>query len=237
MNQTQIMSALRDVPLFQELDEPALQEVASLTRHRAYLPQTALFHAGDPGHMLYIIVTGQVRIEKVSASGEMIHLASRGRGDHFGELALLDGKPRMASVVTVSDCVCLTIEREAFQQCLRNAPSVSSQIMATLAERLREAADALEAVQELDVLGRLCKALLELTPDYGPNIDGASNADRGTAEITLRITHQQLGDRIGATRESVTRALSGLRKTGLVRTRGSSLTLLDPEALRRRCAA
>ncbi len=230
MNQAQIVSALKVVPLFQELDEPALREMASLTRHRTYPPHTALFHAGEPGHMLYVIVAGQVRIEKVSASGEMIHLAYRGRGDHFGELALLDGKPRMASAVTVSECVCLTIERAAFQHCLRDAPSVASQIMATLAERLREAADALESAQELDVLGRLCKALLELAPDRGPN------ADRGPAEITLRITHQELADRIGATRESVTRALSGLRKTGLIHTSGSSLTLLDPQALRHRCA-
>ena len=152
MNQAQIVSALKNIPLFSGLDERALQEMASLTRHRAYPPQTALFHAGDPGHMLYLIVTGQVRIEKVSASGEIIHLAYRGRGDHFGELALLDGKPRMASAVTVSECVCLTIEREAFQQYLRSDSSVSFQIMATLAERLREAADALEGVQELDVL-------------------------------------------------------------------------------------
>jgi len=230
MNQAQIVSALRNIPLFLGLDEPALQEMASLTRHRAYLPQTALFHAGDPGHMLYIIVAGQVRIERASASGDMIHLAYRGRGDHFGELALLDGKPRMASAVTVSECVCLTIEREAFQQYLRSASSVSFQIMATLAERLREAADALESVQELDVLGRLCKALLELAPGCGPNMDSSP------VEITLRVTHQRLGDRIGATRESVTRALSGLRKSGLVRTSGSVLTLLDLDALRRRCA-
>ena len=193
--------------------------MASLAQHRTYPPQTALFHAGDPGHMLYIILTGQVRIEKVSGSGEMVHLAYRGQGDHFGELALLNGKPRMASAVTMSECVCLTIERQAFQQCLRRDSSIASQIIATLAERLREAADALESVQGLDVLGRLCKALLELAPEGSPK----------------RITHQQLADRIGAPQESVTRALSSLRKTGLVRTSGSSLTLLDPEALRRRC--
>ena len=123
------------------------------------------FHADDPGHMLYVIVSGQVRIEKISPSGETIHLADRGRNDHFGELALLDGKPRMASATTVSECLCLTMEREAFQQCLRSSPAMAFHIMATLAERLREAADALESAQELDVLGRLCKGLLELTPD------------------------------------------------------------------------
>ena len=220
MNQAQIASALKEIPLFRGLDEPVLGKVASVLRPRIYPARTALFHAGDPGHLLYVLVSGQVRIEKISASGETVHLAYRGPGDYFGELALLDGKPRMASAVTLAECVCLTMEREAFQRCLRDAPSVASHSMATLAERLREAADALEDVQGLDVLGRLCKALLELAPDGSPK----------------RITHQQLADRIGATRESVTRALSGLRKTGLVRTDGSRLTVLDPEALRRRCA-
>ena len=180
--------------------------------------------------MLYVIVDGQVRIEKVSPAGETIHLADRGRGDHFGELALLDGKPRMASAVTVSQCLCLTMEREAFQQCLRTVPSLASHIMATLAERLREAADALESVQSLDVLGRLCKGLLELASD-----DDSHTLSR-PVKRSVRTTHQELADRIGATRESVTRALSGLRKTGLIETSGSRLTLLDPEALRRRCA-
>ena len=219
MNQTQIVSALREMPLFRGLDAAALEEMAALLRPRTYPAQTALFHAGDPGHLLYLVVAGQVRIERISAAGETIHLAYRGRTDYFGELALLDDKPRMASATTVSECVCLTMDREAFQQCLRSTPSMASHVVTTLAERLREAADDLESVQGLDVLGRLCKALLEMSPDGSPR----------------RITHQQLADRIGATRESVTRALSGLRKTGLVRTDGSSLTLLDPEALRRRC--
>ena len=227
MSQTQILSALRAVPLFRGLDEAALLEMASLARLRTYPPQTALFHADDPGHMLYVIVDGQVRIEKISPSGETIHLADRGRNDCFGELALLDGKPRMASVTTVSECLCLTMERDAFQQCLRRFPSMAFHIMATLAERLREAADALESAQELDVLGRLCKGLLELTPD---------DSLGSPVKRTVRITHQELADRIGTTRESVTRALSGLRKTGLIQTSGSRLVLLDPEALRRRCA-
>ena len=219
MNQTQIVSALQEMPLFLGLDEPALQEMAALLRPRTYPAQTALFHAGDPGHLLYVVVAGRVRIEKVSAGGETIHLAYRGRADYFGELALLDDKPRMASATTVSECLCLTMDREAFRRCLSDTPSMASHVVRTLAERLREAAGALEAVQGLDVLGRLCQALLEVASDGAPR----------------RVTHQQLADRIGATRESVTRALSSLRKTGLVRTEGSRLTLLDPESLRRRC--
>ena len=228
MNQTQLLSALRAVSLFRGLDEAALQEMTSFARLRTYPPQTALFHADDPGHMLYVIVSGQVRIEKVSPLGETVHLAYRGRDDYFGELALLDGKPRMASATTVSECLCLTMEREAFQQCLRSSPAMAFHLMATLAERLREAAAALESIQSLDVLGRLCKGLLELAPD--------DSSDKGPVKRTVRITHQEIADRIGTTRESVTRALSGLRKTGLIQTSGSRLTLLDPEALRRRCA-
>ena len=180
--------------------------------------------------MLYVILAGQVRIEKVGASGDTVHLAYRGAGDHFGELALLDGKPRMASALTVGECRCLTIEREAFRRCLAGAPSLALAIMAALAERLREAADDLEGAQELDVLGRLCKALLELAADHG------QKAADGPVKIARRITHQEMADRIGATRESVTRALAGLRQTGLIHTSGRTLVLLDLAALRRRSA-
>ena len=220
MDQTHIAAALKTVPLFQELDELGLHEVARLTRHRAYPAGSTLFHDGDSGHILYIILSGQVRLEKVSAAGETLYLAGRGQGDHFGELSLLDGGPRMATACTQTACECLTIEREAFQHCLLSAPAVALQVMVSLAKRLREAADDLEAVQGLDVMGRLCRALLEM--DAGGD--------------TLQLTHQDLADRIGATRESVTRALGSLRKTGLIRTSGHALVLLDPAALRRRCA-
>ena len=153
MDQAQIASALKTVPLFQELDEPSLHAVARLTRHHAYPANSVLFHDGDSGHVLYLILSGQVRLEKVSASGETVYLAGRGQGDHFGELSLLDGGPRMATACTLTACECLTIEREAFQRCLLSAPSVALQVMVSLAQRLREAAGDLEAVQGLDVMG------------------------------------------------------------------------------------
>ena len=231
MTQAEVASLLNAVPLFQELDEPSLFEMARLTRHRSYPPSSVLFHAGDSGHTLYVILAGRVRVEKISAAGETVHLADRGRGDHFGELSLLDGSPRMATVCTITECECLTIEREAFQRCLLGAPSVALQVMIVLARRLREAADDLEGVQALDVLGRLCKALLELAP-IGPE----GTAPGESAGVLLRITHQELADRVGATRESVTRAIGSLRKTGLVRTEGRTLILLKLDALRRHCA-
>jgi CRP/FNR family cyclic AMP-dependent transcriptional regulator len=236
LNQTKILAALKTIPLFEELDEASLHEVVRLTRHRAYPANSVLFHDGDSGHILYIILSGQVHLEKVSAAGETVYLAGRGRGDHFGELSLLDGGPRMATACTLTACECLTVEREAFQRCLLNAPAVALQVMVSLAKRLREAAADLEAVQGLDVMGRMCKALLELLAASSGEADPeAGSADSG-AGVVLQITHQELADRIGTTRESVTRALGSLRKTGLVRTNGRTLILLDLAALRRRCA-
>lgn len=126
-----------------------------------------LFHDGDPGHVLYVILSGQVRLEGTGANGETVYLASRGRGDHFGELSLLD----------ISRTSCRTSSGKA-----------------------------------------------------DPNASGA----KAQAGVALQITHQELADRIGTTRESVTRALGSLRKTGLIQTSGRTLVPLDLAALRRR---
>lgn len=222
VDHAQISTALQTVPLFQELDEPNRHALAQQTRHRTYPADTALFHDGDSGHILYVILSGQVRLEKVSPNGETVYLATRGPGSHFGELSLLDGGPRMATAFTLTACECLTIEEDAFRRCLLNTPPVALKIMVSLAGRLREAADDLGAVQGLDVTGRLCRALLDM--------------HAAAAGAPLHITHQELADRIGTTRESVTRALGSLRKTGLIRASGHSLLLLNTDALRRRSA-
>ncbi len=183
MNQAEVASALKNVPLFQELDEPNLQVVARLTRHHTYPPNRALFHAGDSGHTLYVILSGRVRIEKISASGETIHLAYRGPGDHFGELSLLDDSPRMATVCTVTECECLTVERDAFRQCLLHAPAVALQVMVFLAKRLREAASDLEDVRAWTCWGGYARRCWNFPHKAG------------RPASALQITHQELADR------------------------------------------
>lgn len=218
---------LRQVFLFQRLDDALLALLAQQVRRRRFGPGEALFHQGDPGHTLYLVLDGRVRIQKITASGDVVHLAHRGPGAHFGELALLDDKPRMADAVTATSCDLLMLGRDEFVRCVHTSPPIGLAVMAALAERLREAASDLETRHELDVMGRLAAALLDLADAHGA-------ADpSGGVRLDVRVTHQDLADQIGATRESVSRAMAGLRQVRALRTEGRTLILLNLPKLRR----
>jgi len=186
-----------------------------------------LFHEGDPGETLYVIVSGQVNIQRVTAAGEILHLARRGRLDAFGELALIDGKPRMADAVTAAPCELLMLDRRSFLACVERSPRIALAVMACIADRLREAADDFEHFQTLDVLGRVAGALLEL-----------AHADPGTSttagsEVRIRVSHQALAQQVGSSRESVSRAISRLRQVGALASEGRLVVIRDASRLRR----
>ena len=227
--QPSIVLQLKRVPIFAGLDSSALQALAECCRHRKFRAGQTLFHTGDAGVTLYLIVSGRVNIQTELSSGKPLHLAQRGPGDHFGEMALIDGKPRMADAVAAEDCELLTLGRDALMHCIQISPHTALAIMASLAERLREAAELLADKQELDVLGRTCEALLDLAEAYG------HESPTGGTRIGIKLSQQDLADRIGATRESVNRALAGLKRVAAIRSEGRDWILLKPEKLRQRC--
>jgi CRP/FNR family transcriptional regulator, cyclic AMP receptor protein len=108
MQETAMMALLRQVPLFAGLDTTLLQTLLQHSRRRKFKAYETLFHEGDPGYTFYIIVFGRVNIQRWNSSGDVVHIAQRGAGEHFGELSLIDGKPHMADVVTAEPCDLLT---------------------------------------------------------------------------------------------------------------------------------
>src|SRR5436309_2273573 len=108
------INALRQVPIFSGLDDDSLKSLARRSRRRTFRASEALFHEGDPGHTLYVIVSGRVKIQTNTAAGEIVHLANRGAGEQFGELSLIDGKPRMADAVTSEKSDLLMLDRTEF---------------------------------------------------------------------------------------------------------------------------
>lgn len=224
-----IVSLLQQGALFREVEEPLLHKLAEHTRRRTFAANEALFHEGDPGYTFYLIVSGHVKIQTTLPTGATIHLATRGPGEHFGEMALIDGKPRMADAITMEPCDLLILERSDFIACVETSPRIALGIMASLADRLRESADRLQARQGLDVLGRLAQTLLELMQAHG-----SPHASGGTL-IAARVSQQDLAEQIGTTRESVTRALTRLKETGAIRADGRSLIVLHPNKLLKLC--
>ena len=227
--ETTLARLLRQVSFFGHLDEAMLEQIARRTRRRQFGPHEALFHEGDPGETLYVIVSGTVAIQKPSASGQTIHLAQRAGGEHFGEMALIDAKPRMADAVTVTACDLLMLDRPNFIACIESCPAIALAVMTSLAERLRAAADDVENYRSQDVLGRLAQTLLTLAEAQGPP------EPSGAHRLDLTLSRQELADRIGTTRESVSRALAQLRRLKALRSEGRADLILDRAKLRR-CA-
>jgi len=210
----ELVSHLGRVPLFAGLDAEALSSLARACRRRRFAAGAALFHERDPGHTLYVILSGAVDIQKVSEGGRTVHLAELGPGEHFGELSLLDGAPRSADAVARGECDLLMLDRDAFIGCVRRSPDTALAILGSLAARLRGTSERTAADRTLDVMGRLAAFLLE----RGEACEGDAPPGGAQAQAPPRLTQQEIADRIGATRESVNRALTRLKKAGAVRT-------------------
>lgn len=226
-----IRAQLKQVPLFADLDPAALDALALRCRRRTFGAREALLREGEPGRTLYIILRGRVNIEKMSEGGRgeaIVHLAQRGPGDIVGEMALLTDRPRSADAVTDTVCEVLALDRAEFLRCVEQEPSVARQVLACLAERLAEAADERAGRQGSDVLGRLSAFLLRAMET------GGEPAENGATRITSRWTQRELAERVGATRETVNRALARLVQAGAIRReagRGAIIVVLDRKKL------
>ncbi len=221
------LQLLKRVALFDGLSDDALAPLAEHLRRRTFRHGTMIFHKDQAGDALYIVESGRVRIFLPKESGEELWVEFAGPGDVFGELALLDGRPRSASAEVVEDTILHTISREEFGRYVTATPQFAMGLIELLGNRLRHLTEYAESLAFLDVHARLARVLLEMADRYGVRKDGS-------IEIDLDITQADLATMVGATRERVNRALSSFREQGAIELRGKKITLLDPGRLRRR---
>jgi CRP/FNR family transcriptional regulator/CRP/FNR family cyclic AMP-dependent transcriptional regulator len=209
------------------LSAEAMTTLAQGARKRSYRRGDAIVRKGDPGDSMFLILTGQVKIVLPSEEGEEAILGVLDAGECFGELSLLDGEPRSATVVATDPTEVLVVDREQFLAAVAANPRIAIDLLRILAGRLRETDEAVEDAVFLDVPARLAKRLLELAQDYGG--DGAE----GT-EIGLKLTQADLAAMVGATRESINKHLSAFRARGVLDVRRGRIIIRRPEDLRRR---
>ncbi|MDO8615817.1 MAG: Crp/Fnr family transcriptional regulator [Dehalococcoidia bacterium] len=219
---------LERVPLLAALTPADREVLAAAAGHRRFRRGDIIFHKEDPGHALFIVQDGTVRIYVPGSQGTDLTLAVLGPGDFFGDLSLLDGRPRSASAAAGSDCSLLALERSDFLNLVRSRPDAAMAVLTVVAQRLRETDEMASDLAFLDAGGRVAKKLLELAASHGvPRPDGV--------RIDVALTQEELASMIGVTRESVNRNLSDFRRAGLVRNEGRRLVIQDAAALRRRC--
>jgi CRP/FNR family cyclic AMP-dependent transcriptional regulator len=216
------MNLLRRVPLFEALKEDDLEAIARVTITRAYDKDQVIILAEEEGDALFIIGSGQVKVSIVSEDGREVILSLLGEGAVFGELSLLDGKPRSANVVATENTELFMVRRSDFLQLVYKVPQIAVGLLAELAARLRKTDRKIEGLALLDVTSRISETLLQLADEQG------QESEKGVT-LTARPTHQQLANMSGTTRETVSRVLKRLEGQGYISTEGRAITILREE--------
>jgi len=218
---------LKQVPLFRALPPEESQRIAALLRKQTLKKGDILFRKGDEGTALFLIVYGTLKIVRQSRTGDEVILAMLAGGDFCGEMSLLDGFPRSADAVAAEETQLYALNRKEFLAYVMNNETAVRAILSALSARLRKADDFLEDVFFLKVSARLVKKLIELAGIAG------RQGEHGEPP-KFSVTQKDLAGMIGASRESVNKALRALRERGLVTMSGNSIQIPDLEALRRR---
>jgi CRP/FNR family cyclic AMP-dependent transcriptional regulator len=211
--------ALAQTPLFRGVSEAALQVAREAFVARSYPAGKLIFEAGDLGAALYVVQSGKVRIYRTYFDGRERMFAYLGPGEVFGEMSLLDDQPRSASAEVVEDAVLLVLYQDGYWSLVRRYPEILHNLAVILAKRLREADLELEVLSFEEARGRVAYALIKLSRQL---YNGGNK---------LRLTHMELAQLSGTSRETVTRVLHALRDEELVKLGSGSVELLDPTGL------
>lgn len=197
---------------------------------RRYARGTALFHERQPPECVHLLIAGEVKLTSTLASGREVMLGIRGAGDLLGEISALDGLPRSAAAVALSDVDAWVIGLADWNVFLDRSPHALRELLRTLADRLRESDRATIEFTRHDAVGRLAVRLLALADRYG-------RSEGEGLRLELPISQEELGTWIGASRETVAKALQTLRELGWIETGRRTVVLRDPSALERFVAA
>jgi CRP-like cAMP-binding protein len=186
-----------------------------------------IFHREDPGSTMHIVRSGRVKLSLSSPEGREVTVGLIGPGGFFGDLALLDGGPRSASVVTLEPVETLTLDRAPFIDVLERHPEVAGALLAVLGDRLRRTDELIQDILFLDLPARVAKTLLALAAEHGSQVPEGLRID-------VRLSQSELAGLVGSTRESVNRCLNAYADRGMVALDRDAITILKPDELRRR---
>jgi CRP/FNR family transcriptional regulator/CRP/FNR family cyclic AMP-dependent transcriptional regulator len=221
---------LKGVELFSELNEEQLGMIANLVIVKNFnRDETVVLEGDDSVQALYLIATGSVQVYMTGIDGRETILSFLERGDFFGEMSLIDGEPRSASVRTVTDAKLLVIHRESFLSLIRKTPEIAMALMSELCKRLRKANKQIGSLSTMSVSGRVAGTLLNLMQERGVRI----HTDNGNMVTVIhnRPTQQQLADMSGTTRETVSRICSLLVRTNAIAMTGKDIVIFDEDVL------
>lgn len=208
LDRDQKRELLRGTGLFAKLRAAELEHMLGFVTERRFDKGAVIVERGEDGSGMMVLAAGRARVTACSAEGREVTFAILEPGMTFGEMSLLDGKPRSATVSAMQECLVLVVERRDFLAVLRADADVALRLMELLCERLRNTSITLEEIALLDFPSRLARLLLKLAHQYG------QAGPRGV-RILLRISQTDLGTLVGSTRESVNKQLKIWREAGI----------------------
>jgi len=215
------LSLLRSHPLFRDLPPGVIERLGSYMKARRVPRGAAIFAKGDPGTGLMGVLAGTVKVSVASADGKDIVLNVFREGDVFGEIALLDGRPRTADATAMADCELIVIERRDFVPFLSSQPDVMLKFIEILCSRLRRTSEQVQDITFLNLPTRLAKTLLQLTwGEEGP-----------TSTRKAAITQREISQMIGMSRESTNKQLRAWAKRGWIRLERGGVAVVAPDKL------
>lgn len=218
---------LRAAPLFKALDDEAAVSLRESLVLQTIRKGQTLFQEGEPGDQLYLVKSGKIKLSHASGDGRESVLMVLGPGDMFGELSLFDPGPRTSTAIAITDSEVLGLSNTELAPWLEGRPEVAQALLQALAHRLRRASEAMSDLVFADVPGRVAKALLELGEKFG------TPGDTGLY-VHHDLTQEELAQLVGASRETVNKALADFASRGWIRLETRSVELLDLERLNKR---
>ena len=226
MSQEEI-NFLRNVPIFAELEEKDLLKVVKLGTSQKYKKGNIVVLEQDSGAALFVIITGKVKVVRMDEDGREVILSMFGPGEFFGEMSLLDGLARSASVVATMKSELFMIHRRDFLELLNEFPTVTISLLAELAMRLRKADMQIKSLSLKDAEGRVANVMLILADDVGI-------FRKGKVEIDELPLQQDIANMAGTSRETVSRMIHLFIEGGEVQIKGNKLIINDYEAFRKK---
>jgi CRP-like cAMP-binding protein len=212
---------LRSVPIFSELTEVDFASLAKVANRRRYPKDSVVFFENEQGDFFFMILEGRIKVTILGDDGREVILSLLGSGDFFGEMALLDNEPRSATAIAVEDSELLSLHRNDFQSVLSDNRSIMVGLIKVLTARLRRANHQISTLALLDVYGRVARVIVDMAREEGRRLKDGRIAFR-------RATHQEIANRIGTTRETVTRMLKDLERQGMIHIEGREI-IVQPD--------
>ncbi len=213
--------------IFQGVDPAAVDALTNALEPVEFPRAHVIFTEGEPGDRLYIVASGKVKIGRTSADGRENLLAVFGPSDMFGELSIFDPGPRTSTATTVTEVRAMTMDRSALREWITKRPDIAEQLLRVIARRLRRTNNMLADLIFTDVPGRVAKALLQLAQRFGAH-------EAGMLRVTHDLTQEEIAQLVGASRETVNKALADFAQRGWLRLEGKSVLILEPDRLARR---